>query len=112
LAELFDTSKQSISYHIVNILKEGELDVNLVVKEFLTTAADGIITYNKKNLLTGAGSVSNKQMEMIVEKVYEEFNEKRKKYELEQADKEDLEELKMIENEIKNKKVVRLKNDS
>ena len=41
---------------------------------------------------------------MIVEKVYDEFNKKRKKYELEQADKEDLEELKMIENEIKNKK--------
>ena len=39
LAELFDTSKQTISYYIINILKERELDVNSVVKDYLTTAA-------------------------------------------------------------------------
>ena len=41
LAELFDTSKQTISYHIINILKERELDVKSVVKDYLTTALDG-----------------------------------------------------------------------
>ena len=41
LAELFDTSKQTISYHIINILKERELDVSSVVKDYLTTALDG-----------------------------------------------------------------------
>ena len=41
LAELFDTSNQSISYHILNILKDNELDENSVVKNYLTTAADG-----------------------------------------------------------------------
>ena len=41
LAELFDTSKQNISLHIINILKEKELDENSVVKDYLTTAADG-----------------------------------------------------------------------
>ena len=41
MAELFATSKQTISYHIINILKERELDELSVVKEFLTTAADG-----------------------------------------------------------------------
>lgn len=41
LAELFDTSKQSISYHILNILKDNELDKNSVVKNYLTTALDG-----------------------------------------------------------------------
>lgn len=41
IAELFGTSKQSISYHIINILKEKELDQNSVVKDYLTTAADG-----------------------------------------------------------------------
>ena len=41
MAELFDTSKQSISYHLNNIFSEGELFKNSVVKEFLTTASDG-----------------------------------------------------------------------
>jgi hypothetical protein len=40
LAELFDTTKQNISLHINNILKERELDKNSVVKNYLTTAAD------------------------------------------------------------------------
>ena len=41
IAELFGTSKQSISYHIINILKENELEQSSVVKNYLTTAADG-----------------------------------------------------------------------
>ena len=41
MAELFATSKPNISMHIANILKERELHKNSVVKEFLTTAADG-----------------------------------------------------------------------
>jgi hypothetical protein len=41
LAELFATSKQNISLHISNILKDNELLRNSVVKDFLTTAADG-----------------------------------------------------------------------
>jgi hypothetical protein len=41
MAELFQTTKQNISYHINNIFKEGELNVDSVVKDFLTTAADG-----------------------------------------------------------------------
>lgn len=41
LAELFATSKPNISMHISNILKEGELDTNSVVKDYLTTATDG-----------------------------------------------------------------------
>jgi hypothetical protein len=41
LAELFATSKQNISLHISNILKEGELSEDSVVKDYLTTASDG-----------------------------------------------------------------------
>ncbi|ANT63978.1 virulence RhuM family protein [Prosthecochloris sp. CIB 2401] len=41
LAELFDTSKQNVSLHIKNILEEGELLPESVVKEYLTTAEDG-----------------------------------------------------------------------
>lgn len=41
MAELFATTKQNISLHIKNILKEGELPEASVVKEYLTTAEDG-----------------------------------------------------------------------
>jgi len=41
LAELFDTSKQNISLHTINILKEEELSEKSVVKDYLTTASDG-----------------------------------------------------------------------
>lgn len=41
MAELFATSKQIISHHVINILRDNELERNSVVKEYLTTAADG-----------------------------------------------------------------------
>jgi hypothetical protein len=41
MAELFNTTKQNVSLHIKNILKEGELPEDSVVKEYLTTAEDG-----------------------------------------------------------------------
>jgi len=41
IAELFQTTKQNISLHAKNIFKEGELAPDSVVKESLTTAADG-----------------------------------------------------------------------
>ena len=41
MTELFDTSKQNVSLHINNCFKEGELDRDSVVKDFLTTASDG-----------------------------------------------------------------------
>lgn len=55
IAELFGTSKQTISYHILNILKEGELSQNSVVKNYMTTAADGkqydVIYYSLEMIL-------------------------------------------------------------
>lgn len=41
MAELFETSKQNISLHLKNCFDEEELDKESVVKDFLTTAADG-----------------------------------------------------------------------
>ena len=42
MANLYGTSKQNISYHLNNIFKEEELIKDSVVKDFLTTANDGI----------------------------------------------------------------------
>jgi len=41
MAELFDATKQNISLHLRNIIEDGELDANSVVKDSLTTASDG-----------------------------------------------------------------------
>ncbi|WP_460620192.1 RhuM family protein [Hymenobacter ruber] len=41
MIELFDTTKQNVSLHIRNLFREAELAEDSVVKESLTTAADG-----------------------------------------------------------------------
>ncbi|MCK4659370.1 MAG: virulence RhuM family protein [Phycisphaerae bacterium] len=55
LAELFQTSVPNISMHVRNIFQEGELESAAVVKEYLTTAADGknyrVTHYNLEMIL-------------------------------------------------------------
>ena len=41
LTELFDTSEPNRCMPIFNILRDGELSNNSVVKDYLTTASDG-----------------------------------------------------------------------
>jgi hypothetical protein len=41
LADLFQTTKQNISLHIKNLLKEGELDADATVKDYLTVQTEG-----------------------------------------------------------------------
>lgn len=41
MVNLFESTKQNISLHINNVFKEKELQVDSVVKEYLTTASDG-----------------------------------------------------------------------
>ena len=58
LAQLFDTSKQNIGQHISNILKDGELEKNSVVKNFFTTAPDGkeySVTFYSLEMILGIG---------------------------------------------------------
>jgi hypothetical protein len=40
MADLFQSTKQNISLHVQNVLEDGELPEESVVKEYLTTAAD------------------------------------------------------------------------
>lgn len=55
IAELFGTSVPTINAHISKILKEGELDVNSVIRNYLTTASDGkqydVIYYSLEMIL-------------------------------------------------------------
>lgn len=41
LAELFQTTKQNVSLHIKNVLKDGELDAAATVKDYLTVQTEG-----------------------------------------------------------------------
>ena len=111
--------KQDI-YIAKNYLTEDELDsLNRFVVVFLETAElraknrqditmdfwreniDRIIEFNDKEVLKNNGTISHSQMEKMVEKVYATFNKKRKEQEAIEADFQDLEELKQIEERLK-----------
>ena len=111
--------KQDI-YIAKNYLSENELDtLNRFVTVFLEMAelqakerkditmkfwhenVDKIIVFNNKSLLTNKGTVSNAQMETFVDTVYEQFTQRRKAIELQEADMEDIQELNRLEQVIK-----------
>ncbi|MDA3905682.1 MAG: virulence RhuM family protein [Bacteroidales bacterium] len=113
--------KQDI-YIAKNYLTEDEIDsLNRFVMVFLETAElraknrediiikfwqdniDRIIELNDKELLNHKGSISKAQMEKDVSDIYEKFNEKRKVIDSKQADIQDLEELKLLEEKVKKK---------
>ena len=41
MVELFETTKQNVSTHIINILKDGELEESSTVKKYLTVRQEG-----------------------------------------------------------------------
>ena len=65
---------------------------------------DDWLSFQNKEILKTAGTISNKRMEQIVDAVYEDFNQRRKLYAAQQDDKNDEEELKTLELEISSRK--------
>jgi hypothetical protein len=58
MQDLFDRSKSTVSEHISNIFKEGELVENQVVRKFRTTADDGKVyevSYYNLDLIISVG---------------------------------------------------------
>ena len=107
-----------------NYLTKPEIDLlNRLVTIFLETAemrvmegrdltlgywkdtVDQLIAFQNKPLLQGSGSISNAEMERIAKERYELFNARRKQEMLQQADAEDMKELKQLEDELKNRKL-------
>ena len=105
-----------------NYLNDDEIDtLNRLVVIFLETAelrikdrmditmtfwmdnVDRILKFNNRLVLNNKGNISNAQMEKLVRDVYDKFDTKRKKYDAQLADKQDLEELKTLEEKIKRK---------
>jgi len=106
-----------------NYLTEDEIDtLNRLVVVFLESAelraknrmditmdfwrenVNKILEFQDKKILTHTGSISKIDMEKHVREIYSNFDKRRKRHEALQADKDDMEELKQIENEIKKKK--------
>ncbi|OXU15368.1 virulence RhuM family protein [Sedimentisphaera salicampi] len=102
-----------------NYLSKDEIDtLNRLVTVFLEAAelraknrkdltldfwrdnTERIIKLSDRKILKGRGSVSNKDMEETAKHIYQQFDEKRKAFEARQADAE---EIKEIENQIKNR---------
>jgi hypothetical protein len=113
--------KQDI-YIAKNYLTADEIDtLNRLVVIFLETAelraknriditmdfwrenVDRILEMNDQKLLVGRGSVSNALMEKKVKEIYENFDKRRKAFEAQQVDEDDLKELKKIEAKLKRK---------
>jgi hypothetical protein len=105
-----------------NYLNADEIDtLNRLVVIFLETAelraknredltthfwrenVDRLITFNDKPRFAGKGSVSNEMMEERVRELYETFDARRKAFEAEAADKQDLKELENLESKLKDK---------
>jgi len=65
MANLYDTTKQNISYHLNKIFKEEELHKNSVVKDFLTTASDGknynVLHYNLDAIIAVGYRINSKK---------------------------------------------------
>lgn len=106
-----------------NYLSEDELDsLNRLTTIFLETAelrvkerkdlnldfwrqnVDALIAFQGKDVLIGNGTVSNQEMEILVKKVYTEFDVKRKHADALAADEEDLKLLDDLEKQVKNTK--------
>lgn len=97
----------SLNRFVVVFLETAELRAKNrqdITMDFWRENIDRIIEFNDKKLLTNRGNISKEQMEKMVEKVYLEFDTKRKLQEVKQADTEDLQDLKILEDEIKKRK--------
>lgn len=103
-----------------NYLSEQEVDLlNRLVTVFLETAeiqvrggrdltiafwrgiVDQLLNLQGKPVLQGNGTVTNAEMERLVKARYDTFNLRRKHLALQMADTKDLEDLKQLEQDIK-----------
>jgi len=75
-----------------------------ITMDFWRENVDKILDFQDKKILTHAGSISKIEMEKQVLEIYKNFDKRRKEFEALQADKEDIEELRKLEQEIKSKK--------
>ena len=89
---------------VVIFLETGELRAKErldITMSFWKENVSRILEFNDKKVLIGKGSISNAEMEQKVREIYSEFDDRRKAYEADLADKQDVQE---IEDTIKKQK--------
>ena len=94
----------SLNRFVVVFLETAELRAKNrqdITMDFWRENIDRIIEFNDKEVLKNNGTISHTQMEKMVEKIYATFDEKRKEQEAIEADFQDLEELKQLEERVK-----------
>ena len=93
---------------IVNLfLESAELRVKErkdLTLDFWRENVKGLLTFQGFDVLVGSGRVSNQEMEEYVRGLYAKFDERRKLYEAQLADEEDMKLLDDLEQKIKKKK--------
>lgn len=96
----------SLNRFVVVFLETAELRAKNrqdITMNFWKTNVDRIIEFNDKKVVDHKGKVSHSQMEKKVDTIYEKFNAQRKQVDAQKADEQDLEELKQLEDKLKNK---------
>jgi len=97
----------SLNRFVVVFLETAELrakDRKDITTGFWRENIDRIIAFNDKEVLSHKGTVSNAQMEKKAEAIYLAFDKKRKADDAAAADRQDIEELKQLENQLKTRK--------
>ena len=93
---MFDSSKANISEHIKNIITEGELDAEAVVRKFRTTASDG-----KIYMMQHYNLISKKDADQKAEIEYKKYQAAS----LAPVEKAYLNSVKMLEKKVKSDKM-------
>ena len=92
---------------VVIFLETAELRAKnrqIITMDFWRENVDKILELNDRKILNHKGKISNKKMEILISQMYDDFDEKRKKYEAELADKEDLKEIENLEKQLKKRR--------
>lgn len=103
---LFDDELDKLNRLVTIFLESAELRVmerrDLTI-DFWRKNVDSMLSFNGQDVLVGKGTISNIKMEKIVAQVYDDFDKRRKSFEADEADKQDLLELEAIEEEIRSR---------
>ena len=93
----------SLNRLVMIFLESAELRIKnrrSLTMDFWRTNVNQLLEFNGFKVLNNAGSISNNDMKVIVSKRYDEFNRRRKAEAAKQADLDDLQELKLLEESI------------